>query len=289
MKTRPQFSLLFLLAFILLVSLACLTSTKSPDATATQPPVPTQVPQEPTQPPVQPTVPPTEVPTVAPTTPPTEPPTAIPQPSPTPFPQPTAAPTEAPVVEETSVPYYTEEFDSAPANWSYFTTSGDEEKMDLYTENGQMVFDLEGDNQWVYLLYDDYIYGDVYLQAQAENRGQNDNNISLICRYTDTEGWYEFNVYNSGVYDILVYSEYYGEYRTLYDGGSKNIKTGRDTNVYSAICEGNELSLYINGVLERTVKDNTYKLPDGQVGIGVSSFQNLPIIVKYDYVMIDVP
>lgn len=147
MKTRPQFSLLFLLAFILLVSLACLTSTKSPDATATQPPVPTQVPQEPTQPPVQPTVPPTEVPTVAPTTPPTEPPTAIPQPSPTPFPQPTAAPTEAPVVEETSVPYYTEEFDSAPANWSYFTTSGDEEKMDLYTENGQMVFDLEGDNQ----------------------------------------------------------------------------------------------------------------------------------------------
>jgi hypothetical protein len=275
MKTRPQIAVFFLLAFMLLVSLACLSSTPTPDATATS------LPPQPTEP--QPTVPPIQAPTnpPQPTTPPMQELTAIPTEAET------EVPTEEPAAE--SEPYYTEEFDVSPENWSYFMMSGKEDDMDIYTEDGQLIFDLRGPNQYVYLLYDDYYYEDVYIEAQAENRGQNTNNVSLICRYTDEEGWYEFNVTNGGLYNILAYSEYYGEYRNIYNGGSKNIKSGWDTNVYSATCIGNELSLYINGVLERTVEDTKFKFKEGQVGVGVSSFEDLPILVKFDYVMIDVP
>ena len=54
-------------------------------------------------------------------------------------------------------------------------------------------------------------------------------------------------------------------------------------------CEGNEIKLYVNGVLERTVEDNTYNLPEGLIGVGVSSFDSTPVIIDFDYVTIDVP
>ena len=51
----------------------------------------------------------------------------------------------------------------------------------------------------------------------------------------------------------------------------------------------NEIKLYVNGVLERTVEDNTYNLPEGLIGVGVSSFDSTPVIIDFDYVYIDVP
>ena len=78
-------------------------------------------------------------------------------------------------------------------------------------------------------------------------------------------------------------------YRRLYNGGSRNINTGLKSNTFAMSCEGNEIKLYVNGVLERTVEDNTYNLPEGLIGVGVSSFDSTPVIIDFDYVTIDVP
>jgi len=59
--------------------------------------------------------------------------------------------------------------------------------------------------------------------------------------------------------------------------------------VKDGICQGNKLSLYINGVLEREFVDTKHKLREGLVGLSVSSFDVLPILVEADYFTISVP
>lgn len=241
-----------------------------------------------------------EVSTTAPTEEPTPTFTEIPsltatQPLPTetqPAPTATQAPPTAtqPEPEEEPPAYFTEEFNGDIDSWSYFLMSGDENMMDIpYTEDGYLVFDLRGENQWVYVLYDEYYYPEVRIDVLAENRGKNTNSVSLICNYSDREGWYEFNISNGGKYDILVYSEIDGDYARLANGGSTNVVTGKSDNWYTAICQGNHLELYINGVFEREYTDNVYNLREGQVGVSVSSFDVLPILVYIDYFSIDLP
>lgn len=185
--------------------------------------------------------------------------------------------------------YYTEEFDGDLDSYTYFLMNGEEDKMDLYTDNGRLVFDLQGTYQYVYVLYDEYTYPEAVISLVAENRGKNTNNVSLVCNYSERDGWYEFNISNGGLYDILVYSEMDGGYFTLQSGGSKNVRTGRSVNEYTAVCQGNKLALYINGYLEKEFTDNRYKLREGQVGFGVSSFDVIPILVEVDSFSIDLP
>ncbi len=253
MKSRIFLPFLALAGVILLVGLACGTT---PTTTPTQPP-PIQIqPTEPLPVQIQPTEPPTEAPT--------------------------EAPAEAPA-------YFTEDFDGLIPDWSYFLMSGDENKMTLESGNGILLFDLEGEDLWVYFLYDPYIYTDVRIDARVKNRGFNKNNVSLICRYDEKYGWYEFNVANNGLYWILAYDELTQGYQELYSGGSTAIRSGKDVNEYTAFCSGNTLALYINGVEARTITEKRFAFRDGQAGIGTASFNVLPIIVEWDWVTISEP
>jgi len=204
----------------------------------------------------------------------------------------TTAPPEEEVEEpEEDVPlaYFTEEFDGDLSSWSWFLMSEGDDNWDLYTEDGYLVFDLPGEYQWVYVLYEEYSYPEVRIDILADNRGKNTNSVRLICNYSDEEGWYEFNITNGGKYTLSAYFEQDGEYKFLADGGSVNIRTGRDENWYTAICRGNQLELYINGILEKEFTDRKYNLKEGLVGLSVSSFDVLPILVEIDYFSISLP
>lgn len=267
-------TILIFVSFFILVSLACGFSGQSdPTATPVVPVITDDI-AEPTNVEPEPTF--------------TAIPTNIPQVTATAEPLPTET-TADDMPEEEPLAYFVEEFETDIPSWSYFLMSGDEDKMDLYTENGYLVFDLQGEDQWVYVIYDEYYYPEVRIDVLAENRGKNTNNVSLICNYSDSEGWYEFNISNGGLYDILVYSEIDGDYFSLASGGSTNVVTGRAENEYTAVCQGNELAIYINGVLEKEYTDNKYNLREGQVGVSVSSFDVLPIQVNIDYFSISLP
>jgi hypothetical protein len=204
--------------------------------------------------------------------------------------QPTAAAaTEEPTAEQAvseGEAYYTEEFDTAPATWTYFLLNGDDLDLDLYSESGKMVFDISGENVWSYYTYDSFLYTDVRLDARAENLGNNNNNVSLICRANE-RGWYEFNVANNGLYTILRYESSSNEFIELYSGGVANLRTGKDTNDYTIMCRGDRLTLGVNGTEIRTVEDNQFD--EGQVGISVSSFDGIPVLVEFDYATISAP
>lgn len=210
-------------------------------------------------------------------------------------------PTEAPVATEPPAPessaqqFFTEEFDTDIANWSRHDVLGSKETngdgLTLEVDNSHLVFDFSTKYLYTYLFYEPFEYGNVALEASVENRGMNDNAISLVCRYSD-EGWYEFNIANSGLYNIMygfVDSSGNIGYARLADGGSNKIKSGKEVNVYKIICNDRKLSLYINGTETRVYEDNQHVLRDGKVGISVSSFNQLPIKVEYDWVTISEP
>ncbi|HZW02608.1 MAG TPA: hypothetical protein VFF68_01675 [Anaerolineaceae bacterium] len=270
--------LLYLLVIVALVSMACSFSVGTPtEPTATPEPTeaPTDIPE------------PTDTP--EPTEEPTEEPTATSEPLPT-----MEVPTEDPV-EETEEPvtevfeseaFFIEEFDYGGDLWSYFLMSGEDRDLDLYTENGRLIVELNDEDVYSYITYDEYTYTDVGVEALFENRGVNTNNVSLVCRYSD-EGWYEFNVGSDGLYNILRWDEREYEYSLLASGGSNAINMGKAANLYTITCEDDILSLWINGFFVKEVRDRS--LREGQVGVSVASFNVYPVVVEFESVEIFVP
>lgn len=268
---KPLRPMLFLVSLLFIVGLACsggaTPPTQAPPTEAVQV-LPTEAPPQPTEVPPTQAAPPTEGVT--------EPP--------------------APDVPEAQA-FFTEEFDnSLTGDWDILTVTGssdaDPDKVTVEAEDGVLVWDFDSEYVYYYLFYNAFDYEDVRLDVRADNRGRNNNSISLICRYDPDEGWYEFNIANSGVYDIL-----YGEvtsngdisYNTIANGGSLAIKQGMEVNEYAITCEDNELTLFINGDEVTSIDENRYGLRSGQVGVSVSSFNVLPIRIEMDWIQISEP
>jgi hypothetical protein len=267
MKTlRPM---LFFVSLLLIVGLAC--SFGGGD-TPTPPPAEQPIEVNPTSPPPQPTeVLPTEVP-------PTE-----------------VLPTEPPVPEAQQ--FFTEEFDNPlSSDWTpfliYDETYSDPDKVKVEADNGRLVWDFDSEWLYYYLFYNAYDYEDVKMEAIADNRGRNNNYVSLICRYDPEVGWYEFNIANNGLYNIL-YAEVLENgkirYNRIANGGSNAIKIGKEVNEYTMTCQGDELTLHINGDEVISFKEKKYSLRSGQVGISVSSENVLPILIEMDWIKISEP
>lgn len=239
------------------------------------------------------TQPPAVVATVQVTEPPTaEPPTATEPPA-----------TEAVVATATEVQvsqaqdYFTEEFDNPlSSDWTSFTVTGsskaDTSKVTVEAKDGNLVWDFDSEYVYYYLFYQAYKYDDVKLDVRADNRGRNNNSISLICRYDPNVGWYEFNIANNGLYNILFADSHNSskiDYKNITNGGSNAIKQGKGVNEYSISCKGDKLSLTINGDEVVTVPERNYGLTDGMVGVSVSSFNVLPILINMDWIKISQP
>lgn len=188
--------------------------------------------------------------------------------------------------------FYTEEFDGDTSNYLYFewheayANAAEDTSIVPNAENGKMKFDLQKQNKWVYVYYDPYLYTDVRLDMTADNKGANSNSVSLICRLSE-DGWYEVNIQNSGLYDILAFAD--NQYYTVFNGGSVAIHQGKGTNEYALICSGDTISLYINNQLVKSVTEKKHKLGEGRVGFGVSSFESLPVKVDVENFTISQP
>jgi S1-C subfamily serine protease len=183
--------------------------------------------------------------------------------------------------------YYASDFDTPLTDWVYFLMSGEESGVNADVTNSKLHIEINKTNTWVYFYLDALDAANVRLDTKVENLGRNTNNVSLICRYTPDRGWYEFNVANNGLYTIFYYDAVTQEYISLFSGGSNEIKMGKGTNELTAICQGNTLTLGINGVEVRTINDD--RLTTGKVGLSLSSFDIVPIVDEFDYFITSVP
>jgi hypothetical protein len=75
----------------------------------------------------------------------------------------------------------------------------------------------------------------------------------------------------------------------LINGGSGEIKAGHATNIYTAACKGNQLTLYINGTQVETLEETTYNIAQGNIGIAASSSQALPVDLQFESVTVTEP
>lgn len=249
---------------------------------------------------------PTEAPaatsTVAPTDPPPAPtntpaPTATPAPTDTPAPTATPAPTNTPAPTATPDGQYSTEFDDPAelALWPGFRVDpeniqiieGEAAKVTSEITDGAFRVDIRREVAWMYYIFQPLQVADIRLEVEAVNQGRNNNNVSLICRYSDA-GWYEFNIANNGLYWIFRYDTDGLGYVELASGGATSINMGQGVNVYSAVCDGDQLALFINGGKAiKTVTDRNLK--EGQVGFSVSSFNVTPIILEFTYFKASAP
>lgn len=190
--------------------------------------------------------------------------------------------------------FYIEEFDGNMDSWSSFMSSGIDRQVDMTLENGSLHIKLspfEDKIPWFYMTNNAFTYTNVQVEAITTNNGNNANEVSLICQYSEY-GWYEFTVSNAGLYSINAFDinlPLLQRHIALASGGSSTIKTGRTTNTYTAVCRGNDLTLYINGVLIKNIKDQVYNFTEGNIGIGVSSPQIFPVDVNFESVSVSSP
>jgi hypothetical protein len=202
-------------------------------------------------------------------------------------------PTNLPQPTVTSGPaeFFTEEFDTDPGmNWSFFVISGkktsDKSKVSTTFEDGKMVFDINDEELYAYYMYAPYSYSDVSLDMQAENRGKNTNNVSLVCR-ANGKDWYEFSITSGGLW--VLYAHNKDGYQWLGNGGTTALHMGKDVNEFSMICQGKTITMSVNGTELRSITDNTYKYKKGGVGFNISSLDVIPVTVGVDWMKISQP
>jgi hypothetical protein len=216
----------------------------------------------------------------------TEPPspTATASPSPSPIP-PTAIQTFPPAPRT-----FTEQFEGILPYWTFQQIDFGQPAATPKVAGGFLVFDLPGPNQWVYALYSIPDYADIRLDAQVEDRAGQAGAVGVVCRYSEEQGWYEFNIYADQTYELL-YGQWLApgvaRYTPLFRGESPKIEG--DANQIGLVCQGNTLTPFINGTQMRIWQDNKFGLKNGKIGISAASFAAVPFTVAYDWVKVSLP
>lgn len=199
--------------------------------------------------------------------------TLTPSPSPTPIPK-----------------FFINEWDKNTNNWSWFSTGGDDNLWDVYNEADVLVFTLLGKDTNAYFVYEGWDYDKVMISTQVEVRTETKSSTVIVCNYSESIGWYEFNIGTNGLWEVRLHdTQGKTGYLSLQSGGSLAIQTGKGTNEYTATCDGNHLSLSINGSEVLDYTDPIKKFQRGKIGLGVFSYSQVPVLVESAWVKVSQP
>jgi len=204
---------------------------------------------------------------------------------------PAAAATEPPA-EETTPPqgdmYFKDEFDYGLDNYSHFLFDFNqfrifknneelEEKAGVELDNGRVKFNMEEYNLGYYFVYEPQIYEDVKVSMEIENLGYNASTAALMCRYDEEMGWYHLTVDFQGLWALWYYDALIEKnFNFITNGGAAEFDYGKGRNTFTLVCQGDEISVYVNDVLAQTVRDENLK--SGKVGFGGQTGNTYTII-----------
>jgi hypothetical protein len=183
------------------------------------------------------------------------------------------------------------EFDSPLAGWSILQTGSDVVPK-VNTENSNLILQMDTPFTWVYTIYDAQDYTDIRVDARFTNQGGSPASIGLICRYSETDGWLEYNVYSDGTYSVLYghwLADGIADYLPVASSASNAILPSGSPQEIALICSGTTLSLLIDQTVIRRVDVSRFELAGGKVGVNASSFENTPVIAAFDWVKLSEP
>ena len=175
---------------------------------------------------------------------------------------------------------FQDDFDNSRSGWG----ADGRERFERGYAEGRYFFDVYEPHWFAWAhpgqQYDDVsVEVDVYLAS-----GSPDSHFGVLCRHVDLGSFYYFAISADGSYAIFR-REGGGDLEILTAGGrgmvlSSAVRTGGETNHIRAVCEGNELSLYVNDELVDTVTDDTNTR--GDVGIAAGSGVEGEALVQFD-------
>jgi hypothetical protein len=238
---------LFLLGCLLLIT-ACQPAANPPTSTTTPPPLTTAT---------ETLVPVTDTPQ----------PTLTPEFTPTPLPR-----------------FFTDEFDAPPAGWDILQ-AGSEGTPTIRNENSHLLLQMDAPYNWVYAVYGAQDYGDIRVDTLFTNQAGSPASIGLVCRYSETDGWLEYNVSTDGTYSLL--------YGTWLASGIADyfpiIEPSGAAQELGMLCSGTTASLLVNQTVVRNADVSRFELTNGKVGLTASSFENTPVIAAFNWVKVSEP
>jgi hypothetical protein len=204
----------------------------------------------------------------------------------TPEPTPTLEPSPTPLPR-----FFTDEFDSSLAGWVTLQ-AGNDALPEISVQDGKLFIRMNSPYTWVYALYGAESYADVRVDAQVTNNALSPASIGLICRYSEEDGWFEYNITTDGTYNVL-YGRWLAvgiaDYLPILSASSSEVRRSGEPHEIGLNCSGTILSLYINQKLIRRVDVARYDLTEGRVGLTVSSFENTPVIAAFDWAAVGEP
>ncbi len=188
---------------------------------------------------------------------------------------------------KSSKPLFEDDFGDANSGWG----ADERQEFDRGYEEGQYFIALH-EPGWFAWANPGQRFGDVSVQVQAGlASGSQDGHFGLLCRYVNADNFYYFAVSADGYYAIFRRVDG-GDLEPLTGGGSgmlpsSAIETGEQTNEIRAVCQGEELSLYVNGELLETVSDDSHAR--GDVGLGAGSGSESGGRVRFDDLIVTRP
>lgn len=186
--------------------------------------------------------------------------------------------------------YFTEDWNGATDQWTWFSTRGNDNLWDVYTEAGVLVFYMTGRKIDGYFIYTPQEYDKVKVTTQVENRAYYTGTFVIVCNYSETLGWYEFDIGSDGLWAMRAHDTLGNTgYLDLLSGGSKSIRTRFNVNEYSATCDGNHLTLFANGTNIAEFTDKILDLKSGKIGLGVLSGDQVPVLMESAWVRVEQP
>ncbi len=209
-----------------------------------------------------------------------EPDTPTPQPTPTFEPSPTALPR-----------FFVQEFNDSIAGW-VILQAGNDSVPSVNVANGSLLLQIDSAFTWLYALYGPEDYADVRIETQYQNLAGAPASAGLVCRYSETDGWFEFNLSADGLYNIL-YGKWLAlgvaEYTPITDGLIKDAQPSGASQSIGLECSGDTLTLLVNENILRRVDVSRFELGAGKVGVTAASYENSPVVTGFELVEVGEP
>ncbi len=184
-------------------------------------------------------------------------------------------------------PLFQDDFDSPRSGWG----TDQREGLERGYEESKYFIELHSPN-WFAWAHPGVQFDDVSVEMDVYPvPGSQDSHFGAICRYVDADNFYYFGISADGYYAIFRRADG-GDLEVLTGDGSgmspsSAIRTGEQTNHVLAVCQGDKLSLYINGELVETVTDDTYT--QGDVGLGAGSGREGDVRIQFDNFIVTRP
>ncbi len=176
-----------------------------------------------------------------------------------------------------------EDFSDNTAGW----VEGDEADGALTLTDGEYYVRVKTPN-YMYWSLAGGDWGDIVADVDVRGvDGTDDNEFGVLCRYQDSDNFYQFSISGDGYYRLAAWVN--GEFTELLPWDTSNsIKQGKTTNHLTVICNGDTLEMRVNGDKLFSVTDNSLS-QSGDVALYAGTFDTPDTTVAFDNLNITRP